>query len=148
MGAPARSTRSLPDDVAPAAGNAGQRMTLHRGVRYRGQMTEEGSETVVAWTTWPAEGDVRGFARALVEERLAACVTAHLPVRSVYRWRGVIEEEQEQLVMIKTTRDRIAALRDRMGKLHPAEVPELVVAPVVDGNPAYLAWVAESTRDA
>ena len=50
--------------------------------------------------------------------------------------------------MIKTTRDRIAALRARMGKLHPAEVPELVVVPVVDGDPAYLAWVAESTRNA
>ena len=50
--------------------------------------------------------------------------------------------------MIKTTRDRIAALRDRMGELHPAEVPELVVVPVVDGDPAYLAWVAESTRNA
>ena len=111
-------------------------------------MTEEGSVAVVAWTTWPAGGDVRGFARVLVEERLAACVTAHLPVRSVYRWRGVIEEDQEQLVMIKTTRDRIAALRARMGELHPAEVPELVVVPVVDGDPAYLAWVAESTRNA
>ena len=111
-------------------------------------MTEDGSEAVVAWTTWPAEGDANRFARVLVEERLAACVTAHLGVRSVYRWRGAIEEDQEQLVMIKTTRDRIAALRDRMRKLHPAEVPELVVVPVVDGNPAYLAWVAESTRDA
>ncbi|MCY4637150.1 MAG: divalent-cation tolerance protein CutA [Acidobacteria bacterium] len=123
-------------------------MTLHRSVHYRGEMTEDGSEAVVAWTTWPAGGDVRGFARVLVEERLAACVTAHLPVRSVYRWQGAIEEDQEQLVMIKTTRDCIAALRDRMGELHPAEVPELVVVPVVDGNPAYLAWVAESTRDA
>ena len=111
-------------------------------------MTEDGSEAVVAWTTWPAGGDVRGFARVLVEERLAACVTALLAVRSVYRWRGAIEEDQEQLVMIKTTRDRIAVLRDRMGELHPAEVPELVVVPVVDGDPAYLAWVAESTRNA
>ena len=111
-------------------------------------MTEDGSAAVVAWTTWPAGADVSRFARVLVEERLAACVTAHLPVRSVYRWRGAVEEEQEQLVMIKTTRDRIASLRDRIRTLHPAEVPELVVLPVVDGNPAYLAWVTESTRDA
>lgn len=122
-------------------------MTPYRSVRYRGGMTEEGSAAVVAWTTWPAEGDADRFARVLVEERLAACVTAQPTVRSVYRWRGAIEEDQEQLVMIKTTRDRIAALRDRIEELHPAEVPELVVVPVVDGNPAYLAWVAESTRD-
>ena len=110
-------------------------------------MTEDGSEAVVAWTTWPAGGDADRFARVLVEERLAACVTTHRPVRSVYRWQGAIEEDEEQLVMIKTTRDRIAALRDRMRRLHPAEVPELVVLPVIDGNPAYLAWIAESTRD-
>ena len=123
-------------------------MTSYPSVRYRGEMTEDGAVAVVAWTTWPAGGDVSRFARMLVEERLAACVTAHGPVRSVYRWQGTIEEDQEQLVMIKTTRDRIAALRDRMGSFHPAEVPELVVLPVVDGNPAYLAWIAESTRGA
>lgn len=110
-------------------------------------MTADDS-VVVAWTTWPAGADVSRFARTLVEERLAACVTVHAPVRSVYRWRGAIEEDREQLVMIKTARDRIASLRDRLRRLHPAEVPELVVTPVVDGNPAYLAWVAESTREA
>ncbi len=123
-------------------------VTLYSTLGYRGEMKEDGAEAVVAWTTWPAGGDADRFARVLVEERLAACVTAHGPVRSVYRWQGAIEEDQEQLVMIKTTRDRIAALRDRMGRLHPAEVPELVVLPVVDGNPAFLAWIAESTRDA
>ena len=101
--------------------------------------------TVVAWTTWPDDADVSGFARTLVEERLAACVTTHSPVRSVYRWRGAIEEDREQLLMIKTTADRVDHLRKRMEQLHPAEVPELVVLPVVDGNPEYLAWVAEST---
>ena len=116
-------------------------------LRYLGCMTEDAGAVVIAWTTWPAGADASRFAHVLVAERLAACVTTHAPVRSVYRWRGVIEEEQEQLVMIKTTRDRIDALRDRLRQLHPAEVPELVVAPVVDGNPAYLAWVAESTRD-
>lgn len=111
-------------------------------------MTNEAVTTVVAWTTWPHRADVAGFARTLVEERLAACVTTHSPVRSVYRWQGAVEEEDEQLLMIKTTAGRIARLRERMRQLHPAEVPELVVLPVVDGNPDYLAWVAESTGDA
>lgn len=108
-------------------------------------MMNDAVGTVVAWTTWPDDADVSGFARTLVEERLAACVTTHSPVRSVYRWRGVIEEDHEQLVMIKTTADRVDHLRRRMEQLHPAEVPELVVLPVVEGNPEYLAWVAEST---
>ena len=111
-------------------------------------MTKDDVATVVAWTTWPTGTDVRRFARALVEERLAACVTTQAPVLSIYRWRGTLEEEQEQLVMIKTTRDRIAPLRERMREIHPAETPELVVLPVVGGDPAYLRWVAESTRDA
>ncbi len=111
-------------------------------------MTNDPVATVVAWTTWPEGADVSGFARTLVEERLAACVTTHARVRSVYRWRGAIEEDDEQLVMIKTTADRIDRLRERMRQLHPAEVPELVVVSVVDGNPAYVAWVAESTREA
>lgn len=111
-------------------------------------MEKDNVGAVVAWTTWPGGADSSGFARALVRERIAACVTTQAPVRSVYRWRGEVEEEQEQLVMIKTTRDRIDRLRERMRQLHPAEVPELVVLPVVDGGPAYLAWVAESTRDA
>ena len=108
-------------------------------------MTNDSARTVVAWTTWPAGADVSGFARTLVDERLAACVTVHPRVRSVYSWQGVMEEDEEQLLMIKTTANRIAALRTRMGQLHPAEVPELVVLPVVDGNPAYLAWVEETT---
>ena len=111
-------------------------------------MLNDSVSTVVAWTTWPEGSDVGGFARTLVEERLAACVTTHLPVRSVYRWRGGIEEDDEQLVMIKTTANRIERLRERVRQLHPAEVPELVVLPVVDGNPEYLAWVVESTGDA
>ena len=104
--------------------------------------------TVVAWTTWPAGADASVFARTLIEERLAACVTVHPRVRSVYRWQGVIAEDDEQLVMIKTTANRIDGLRARMRQLHPAEVPELVVLPVVDGNPAYLAWVEEATGEA
>ena len=77
---------------------------------------------------------------------MAACVTVQGPVRSVYRWQGAIEEEPEQLVLIKTTRARVAALRERVVELHPYDVPELIVVPVIDGNAAYLRWVAESMR--
>ena len=120
-------------------------------LRYLDGMTNDSAApasppAVIAWTTWPAGANVSGFARTLIDERLAACVTAHAPVRSVYRWQGAIEEDDEQLVMIKTTADRIDPLRARLRQLHPAEVPEFVVASVVDGDPAYLSWVAASTR--
>lgn len=106
----------------------------------------EHTDIVAAWTTLPPEADATAFARRLVEDRVAACVTVQGPVRSVYRWQGAVEEEPEQLVLIKTTRARAAALRERVVELHPYDVPELIVMPVIDGNAAYLRWVAESMR--
>lgn len=105
-------------------------------------------EVVIAWTTLPPEADAAGFARVLVDERLAACVTRCGPVRSFYRWQGGVEQADEQLLMIKTTRRRIDVLRARVIELHPYDTPEFIVAPVIDGAPDYLNWVSESTRSA
>lgn len=90
----------------------------------------------------------RRLARALVEERLAACGSVVPAVTSVYRWRGVIEEEEEALVVLKTTSGRVEPLTRRALELHPYEVPEIVALPVAGGNPGYLAWLSEETRPA
>jgi periplasmic divalent cation tolerance protein len=103
-------------------------------------------EYVLVFTTLPVDGDAGALARMLVEERLAACVNLLPPMESVYRWEGEIEREAERQIIIKTTRDRTVALWDRVRELHPYEVPEFVVVPIVDGNDAYLRWIAESTR--
>ena len=100
---------------------------------------------VMIFTTLPADADVSAFARPLIQERLAACVTAQPQLQSVYRWRGDIEQELEQQLVLKTTRDRVEALWERVRQLHPYEVPEFLVLPVVDGNAAYLNWIREST---
>ena len=63
----------------------------------------------------------------------------------VYRWQGAVESAPEQLLHVKTTARRVADLRRRLRDLHPYEVPELVVLPIVEGDPAYLAWLVEST---
>jgi periplasmic divalent cation tolerance protein len=68
------------------------------------------------------------------------------PMESVYRWEGNIEQETERQVVIKTSRDRVAMLWDRIRELHPYDVPEFLVLPIVDGNDAYLRWVADSTQ--
>jgi periplasmic divalent cation tolerance protein len=68
------------------------------------------------------------------------------PMESVYRWEGNIEQETERQVVIKTSRDRVAALWERIRELHPYDVPEFLVLPIVDGNDAYLRWVADSTQ--
>lgn len=90
----------------------------------------------------------RRLARALVEERLAACGSVVPAVTSVYRWRGAIEEEEEALVVLKTTSGRVEPLTRRALELHPYEVPEIVALPVAGGNPRYLAWLSEETRPA
>ena len=101
---------------------------------------------VMVLTTLPVDADSPGFARSLVEERLAACVNLLAPMESVYRWEGNIEQETERQVVIKTSRDRVAMLWDRIRELHPYDVPEFLVLPIVDGNDAYLRWVADSTQ--
>jgi periplasmic divalent cation tolerance protein len=103
-------------------------------------------EYVVVMTTLPADADGPAFGRALLEERLAACVNLLAPMESVYRWEGRIEQETERQVIIKTTRDRLNALWDRVRELHPYEVPEFIVLAIADGNEAYLKWVGESSR--
>ena len=102
------------------------------------------SEIVVAFTTLPADFDVVALARELVGEKVAACVTVLPPVQSVYEWEGTLTVDHEQQLLIKTTRARIAELWDALKARHPYQVPEFLVLPVVDGNPAYLKWIEGS----
>ena len=106
------------------------------------------AEYLVVLTTLPADFDAHAFGRTLVEERLAACVNLVGVMESVYRWEGRIETETERQIIIKTSRDRLAALWDRVRETHPYEVPEFVVLQIVDGNEAYLRWIGESTKSA
>jgi periplasmic divalent cation tolerance protein len=105
------------------------------------------TDYVLVMTTLPADADATTFARTLVELRLAACVNLLPALESVYRWEGAVEQEQERQLIIKTARARVPALWERVRELHPYDVPEFVVLPIVDGNEAYLRWVGESTRE-
>ena len=109
-------------------------------------MTIAETPHVLVLTTLPADADATAFATALVEGRLAACVNLLAPMQSVYRWQGQIEQDTERQLIVKTARDRVDALWQRVRKMHPYDVPEFVVLPIVDGNEAYLRWLGESTR--
>jgi periplasmic divalent cation tolerance protein len=104
------------------------------------------TDCVLVWTTLGADADVRTLAETLVGERLAACVTVQAPMDSVYRWRGSVEHDRERQLLIKTTTERVSALAARVRELHPYELPEFLVTPVLDGSAEYLAWLRESTR--
>ncbi len=103
------------------------------------------ADYVVILTSLPLDADAEAFARALVFERLAACVNLLPAMESIYRWEGAISEDRERQVVIKTSADRVPALRGRLRELHPYDVPEFIVLPIVDGSDAYLRWVGDST---
>jgi periplasmic divalent cation tolerance protein len=91
--------------------------------------------------------EARSIARALVGQRLAACVSEiGLPVASTYHWKGKVESAKEFLLLIKTTKKRFEAVRDLVRKLHSYEVPEIIALPIAAGSRSYLDWIAESVK--
>jgi periplasmic divalent cation tolerance protein len=100
---------------------------------------------VVVLVTVPDAEVGETIARALLAERLAACVNRLGPVRSLFRWQGRIDSADEQLLVVKARRSALARLESRLKQLHPYEVPELLALPVVAGGAAYLDWLAAET---
>lgn len=98
----------------------------------------------MALCTSPSEAHALELARGLVDHRLAACVQV-LPIRSVYRWEGKREEEEERLILAKTRVDLFDRLVEFVSKGHPYQVPEIVRLDIAGGLDAYLSWVGEST---
>jgi periplasmic divalent cation tolerance protein len=103
------------------------------------------TDVVIVLTTVPVGEAGDRIARALVDERLAACVNLLAPMVSTYRWEGSVHRDEERQVMIKTTRALLPAVRSRIAATHPYDLPELLVLAVEDGAPAYLEWVRRET---
>jgi periplasmic divalent cation tolerance protein len=103
--------------------------------------------TLLVITHLPDTYSAHALAGALVEERLAACVSILAPCRSVYRWRGKTENAEEVPLLIKTTAARYAALEAAIRARHPYELPEIIAVPVDRGLPEYLAWVDAETTE-
>jgi len=101
-------------------------------------------EVLLVFISCPA-GSADALAAALVEARLAACVSAVPNLRSIYRWQGQVERSEETLLIAKTTPARYAGLQAEVRRLHPYELPEIVAVNVAGGLPAYLQWVHDST---
>ena len=99
------------------------------------------TDKIVALTTCETSDDAAKIARHLVDARLAACVNIVPGARSIYRWKGAIEEAGELVLLIKTRRDLFPQLQAELEKIHPYEVPELIALPIVDGSEAYLGWL-------
>mgnify|MGYP002351831243 CR=1 FL=1 len=105
----------------------------------------EATDVRVVLCTVPDREVALRLSRALVEERLVACVNLLPQVTSVYRWEGAVQEDTELLLMMKTQAARVEALTARVVALHPYDVPEVLVLPVSGGSEAYLGWVRAET---
>ena len=105
-------------------------------------MTDAGVRVVLC--TAASVADAERIARAVVEERLAACVNPVPGVTSLYRWEGKIERSEEVLLVIKTRADLLDRLRGAIVAVHPYDVPEVVALPVTAGHPPYLDWIRAS----
>lgn len=101
---------------------------------------------VTVYATFADADEAVRIARALVEERLAACANILGPVRSMYRWEGKIQDAQEVAALFKTRAGSAEALIARLAELHGYDVPAAMVWPIADALPAYAQWVAAETE--
>ncbi len=97
-------------------------------------------------TTVKNRAEAERLSEKLVSEKLAACVSVLPSVSSTYRWRGKLERAKENLLLIKTSDEKLDRLIPRIKELHSYEVPEVLVVPIERGLPKYLKWLEESLR--
>lgn len=105
----------------------------------------EGKKFIQVQVTFPDEVSARDFARSLIEFGNAACVQI-IPIDSIYRWDGKINEEREVLVMIKTVMENFGSIESKVLKDHPYDVPEIISFVVDQGSKDYLRWIGDMCR--
>lgn len=108
-------------------------------------MDERSSHIVVLITTSSVD-EAQVIGRALVEARLAACVNIASGLRSLFRWQGKIEEQEEALMVVKSRSELLPSIIEAVKRLHSYTVPEVIALPIVAGSQDYLAWIDESVE--
>jgi periplasmic divalent cation tolerance protein len=101
----------------------------------------------VIFVTVGSEGEASKIARTLVEEGLVACTNIIPRIRSIYRWKGEVCDDEEFLLVMKTRSSRFGALQKRVREIHSYEVPEIIAIPLAAGLPEYLQWIEENTAE-
>jgi periplasmic divalent cation tolerance protein len=103
-------------------------------------------QPLLVYVTAKDSAEGRAIARAVVEERLAACANLLGGCESIYWWEGRLCEDAEVVLVLKTSHARKSALIDRIRQLHSYETPCIVCLDIDDGNPAFLRWIEDQTR--
>lgn len=108
-------------------------------------MTEETGRYGVVLVTASSRPEGEAIAEALIEAKLAACVTL-LPVHSIYTWQGTIHKDEEWQLLIKSELARFAELEAKIRAIHAYEVPEIIALPILVGSQPYLQWISEQVN--
>jgi len=103
------------------------------------------TEYIQVFTTVEKREDADRIASEAVRKRVAVCAQILGPIRSIYWWKGKVEEAGEWLCVLKTRKDLFPALEKEIKSLHPYEVPEIIALPIVAGSEAYLKWIESET---
>ena len=103
-------------------------------------------EPLLILTNVPDQTTAEKLARALIDNRAAACVNVLAPCRSIYRWQGAVEMADEIPLLIKSTVANYADVERIVRAQHPYDVPELIALPITQGLPAWLDWLAQETE--
>jgi periplasmic divalent cation tolerance protein len=104
------------------------------------------TDKIVVFSTCADETQAGQLASVLVEARLAACVNIVPHVRSIYRWQGAVEQSDECLLVIKSSRALFEELRRELNAAHSYELPEAIAIPIVEGSAPYLEWIGQNLR--
>jgi periplasmic divalent cation tolerance protein len=101
---------------------------------------------VMLYTTFPSLVEAEKAGKALVEDRLAACVNILPGMISHYRWQGALERAEEAVMLIKTRASLAERLRAAVKASHPYDTPAILVLPIESVDETYLAWIVDSTN--
>ncbi|WP_017719175.1 divalent-cation tolerance protein CutA [Kamptonema formosum] len=108
-------------------------------------MEKDSTQYGVVMVTAASRREAETIAKALLEAKLAACITL-LPVQSIYTWQGKVEQNEEWQLLIKTNLTHFSALEAKVREIHSYQVPEIIALPIVAGSEPYLQWIAENVR--
>lgn len=106
------------------------------------------SEHLQVETTTDSRDEAGALAKSVVQARLVACAQITGPITSTYWWDDQVEQDEEWLVLMKTSADRLDALTSHINEHHSYDVPEVVAVPITGGSSGYLSWVTDETHRA
>eukprot|EP00887_Chlorella_sp_A99_P003020 scaffold9.g3020.t1 len=146
LGAVTLTTTSAAGGAAAAGRGARQQAGMSSAAAAAGAGAGAATEAVVVFVTVPSREVGRKLGRALVEEALAACVNVVPGLLSIYSWEGKVNEDPEELLVIKSRAVLVPQLTARVKQIHPYDECEVIALPIVGGSASYLTWVVESTK--